>query len=165
MEANSQKRLSLDTNVLFDLAAGRDFAHEFRETCQAKGYALVIAPTVVSELYFLRHEGDHDERSLASASLTKLSAWDIRPFVLTGIQADLADQFAHKLLQRDVLPEQELNDAAILAESAVAGIPVVVSSDKHLVDIDHDVLRDLCNDADLAPVFPLSPRRLIRPLR
>ena len=160
MEANSQKKLSLDTNVLFDLAAGRDFAHEFRETFQAKGYALVIAPTVVSEPYFLRHEGDHEERSLASASLAKLSAWDIRPFALTGIQADLANQFAHKLLLRDVLPEQELNDAAILAESAV-----VVSSDKHLVDIDHDVLRDLCNDADLAPVFPLSPRRLIRPLR
>lgn len=34
MEANPQKRLSLDTNVLFDLADEKDFAHDFRETYQ-----------------------------------------------------------------------------------------------------------------------------------
>jgi predicted nucleic acid-binding protein len=52
MEATSRKRLSLDTNVLFDLADRRDFAHDFREACQCRGYTLVISPTVVSELYF-----------------------------------------------------------------------------------------------------------------
>ncbi len=54
MEASSRKRLSLDTNVLFDLADRKDFAHDFREAYQRKGYALVIPPTVVAELYFLR---------------------------------------------------------------------------------------------------------------
>ena len=29
MEASTQKRLSLDTNVLFDLAEEQDFAHYF----------------------------------------------------------------------------------------------------------------------------------------
>ena len=165
MEANSQKKLSLDTNVLFDLAAGGDFAHEFRETYQAKGYALVISPTVVAEIYFLRHEGDREERRLASAALGNMSGWDVRPFALSGIQADLAHQFARRLIDRGLLPETELNDALILAESAVADISVVVSSDKHLLGMDHDVLRDLCNDDDLTPVFPLSPRRLVRLLR
>lgn len=42
MEASSRKRLSLDTNVLFDLADGKDFAHDFREAYQRKGYTLVI---------------------------------------------------------------------------------------------------------------------------
>jgi predicted nucleic acid-binding protein len=165
MEASSQKRLSLDTNVLFDLAAGRDFAHEFRETYQGKGYSLVIAPTVVAELYFLRIDGDREERRLASVSLAKLSTWEFRPFTLSDIQTDLAKRFARRLLERGLLPEEELNDACILAESAVAEIPVVVSSDKHLLDVDQDVLRDLCDDADLTVTFPLNPRRLLRALR
>jgi hypothetical protein len=48
MEARSRKRLSLDTNVLFDLADWKDFAHDFRQACQGKGYTLVISPTVVA---------------------------------------------------------------------------------------------------------------------
>jgi len=40
MEAGSPRRLSLDTNVLFDLADEKDFAHDFRETYQRKGYPL-----------------------------------------------------------------------------------------------------------------------------
>ena len=50
MEVSFQRKLSLDTNVLFDLAEGRDFAHDFREGYQRKGYALSIPPTVVAEL-------------------------------------------------------------------------------------------------------------------
>ncbi len=77
MEADSQKRLSLDTNVLFDLADEKDFAHDFQETYQGKGYSLVLA----------------------------------------------------------------------------------------LLEIDHDTLRDVCVEADLAPVFPMSPRRRLRAIR
>jgi len=44
------KRLALDTNVPLDLADDKDFAHDFRETFQDRGYALVVPPTVVTEL-------------------------------------------------------------------------------------------------------------------
>jgi predicted nucleic acid-binding protein len=54
MEARTQKQLALDTNVLFDLADGKDFAHDFREISRRKGYALLVSPTVVAELYFLQ---------------------------------------------------------------------------------------------------------------
>lgn len=37
-----KKRLALDTNLLFDLAAGKDFAHTFREIYQERGYALAM---------------------------------------------------------------------------------------------------------------------------
>jgi len=45
-----KKQLSLDTNLLFDLAGENDFAHDFREVFQNKGYALVLPPTAVHEL-------------------------------------------------------------------------------------------------------------------
>jgi hypothetical protein len=49
MAANPKRQLSLDTNVLLDLAKPQDFAHEFREEFQARRYALLLAPTVLLE--------------------------------------------------------------------------------------------------------------------
>ena len=165
MEAGSQKRLSLDTNLLFDLADKKDFVHDFRETYQRKGYALVISPTVVAELCFLSELGDSEEQPLASGALAGIAGWDIRAFPLAGVQLDLARRFASVLIARNLLPESEINDAFILAESAVAEIPLLVSSDHHLLAIDHDTLRDTCAEADLHSTFPVSPRRLLRSLR
>ena len=41
MAASPKRQLSLDTNVLLDLATPQDFAHEFREEFQRRGYALL----------------------------------------------------------------------------------------------------------------------------
>jgi hypothetical protein len=40
-----KKLLALDTNLLFDLAADKDFAHTFREVYQERGYSLVVPPS------------------------------------------------------------------------------------------------------------------------
>ena len=165
MEAVSPKRLSLDTNVLFDLADGKDFAHDFRETYQHKRYALVICPTVVAELYFLHDYGDVEESRLASLTLQGMASWDIQVFPLTCVQLEIARRFADTIRAHGLLPEAEINDARILAETAVAGISVVVSSDRHVLDVDQDALREACAEADLVPTFPASPRRLLRALR
>ena len=105
MEASTQKRLSLDTNVLFDLAEEKDFAHDFRETCQRKGYALLISPTVVAELYFLQRHGDAEERRLASVSLRKVADWDIQAFPLSTVQLDLARHLASTITHAEASPE------------------------------------------------------------
>jgi predicted nucleic acid-binding protein len=165
MEARTQKRLALDTNVLFDLADGKDFAHDFRETCRSKGYALLISPTVVAELFFLERHGDMEERRLASRSLARIASWDIQAFTLSSLQLDLSRRLASSILAHRLLPESEVNDAFILAEAAVAAIPLVVSSDQHLLDLDEGALRDECLRADLPTVFPVNPRRLLRALR
>src|SRR6266700_22903 len=165
MEAGSPRRLSLDTNLLFDLADEKDFAHDFRETYQRKGYALVICPTVVAELYFLREHGDNEEQRLASLSLGQIASWDIQVFPLTGVQLDIAWRFAGAVVARGLLPENEINDSRILAETTVAAIPLLVSSDRHLLDVDPDVLHAACAEADLPLSFISSPRRLLRAVR
>ncbi|MBI3417329.1 MAG: hypothetical protein HY043_18715 [Verrucomicrobia bacterium] len=147
---------------MFDLAAERDFAHEFRETFQNKGYSLVVAPTVVAELYFLSEHGDAQEKRLSSTSLARSSSWDIKPFALSMVQLEIAKRFARRLLDQALLPETELNDARILGETSMAAIPLVVTSDKHLLDIDEDSLRQEFDDADLMRVSTVSPRRLLR---
>jgi len=52
MAAAPKKPLALDTNLLLDLAGDEDFAHEFREEFSARGYVLLVPPTVVAELTF-----------------------------------------------------------------------------------------------------------------
>jgi hypothetical protein len=38
-------------------------------------------------------------------------------------------------------------------------------SDKHLLDIDEEVLLLALNEADLSPVHPVHPKRLLKALR
>ncbi len=53
MAGSPKGQLSLDTNLPLDLAEPQDFAHEFREEFQQRGYALRLAPTVLAELELL----------------------------------------------------------------------------------------------------------------
>jgi predicted nucleic acid-binding protein len=165
MEVSSQKKLSLDTNILFDLAEEEDFAHDFREAYQQKGYSLLICPTVVAELYFFLELGAADEERPARTAIAKLALWDILAAPLTASQLRAARNLAKKICNSGLLPPEEVNDANILTESAVAGIPLVVSSDNHLLNIEQDSLRAIFLDAGIVPTLTASPRRLLRAIR
>jgi hypothetical protein len=165
MEVSSQKRLSLDTNVLFDLAEGRDYAAEFREAYQRKGYALFISPTVAAEVFFALDHGDQREKKLASICFSKLTVWDIEVASLTATQLKVAHAFAAKIRNWGLVPSGEVNDSCVIGETAMLGIPLVVSSDHHLLDIDDSTLRALCVASELPVVFAVSPRALVRALR
>jgi len=164
--AAHKKQLSLDANVVFDLAEGKDFAHEFREIFQAKGYALVLPPTAAHELHVIFTDGEHEaERELARTALTSLMQWGIRPFDLDSTSEAIGEQFVRGLLELRLIPASEFNDGLILAETSLAGIPLLVTSDKHLLDIDEEALRLAFNEADLLPVHPAHPKNLLRALR
>ncbi len=164
MEVSSLKKLSLDTNVLFDLAQERDYAHDFRETFQRRGYTLLIAPTVVAELYFFLEHGSSAEEKLASTSIRNIVEWDIQTIPLSLAQSAKARLIAKRLSASGMLPPEEFNDALILTESAVAEIPILVSSDNHLLDLDPEKLRAICLDAAVLPISTAHPRRLLRAL-
>ena len=160
-----RKRLAQDTNVLFDLADGKEIAHDFKEVFRTNGYALVIAPMVVGELHFLENHGDSKQRVFAARSLDNLSRWEINPFAIDSVNEAVAERFAVRLIQTRLLPDGEISDGLILAETSLAEIPLLVTSDKHLLDIDETALKLAFHDADLLPVSPVHPRRLLRALR
>ena len=164
--AAQKKQLSLDANIVFDLARDKDFAHDFREIFQSKGYALVLPPTAAQELHVIFTDGDSEaDRELARTGLTRLTQWGIRPFDLDSAAEAICEQFVRGLLGQRLLPEDEFNDGLILAETSLAEIPLLVTSDKHLLNIDEDALRLAFNEADLAPVHPVHPKNLLRALR
>jgi hypothetical protein len=53
----------------------------------------------------------------------------------------------------------------ILAETSFAGIPLLVTSDKHLLNIEGETLVLAFSEAELIPVHPVHPKRLLRALR
>ena len=164
--AGQKKQLSLDANIVFDLARDEDFAHDFREIFQSKDYAMVLPPTAVHELHVILTGGDSQtERELARRGLTHLKHWGIRPFDLDSAAEAICEQFVRSLLRQRLIPEDEFNDGLILAETSLAEIPLLVTSDKHLLNIDEDALLLAFNEASLSPVRPVHPKRLLRVLR
>ena len=164
--AAQKKQLSLDANFIFDLAREEDFAYDLLEAFQGKGYALVLPPTASHELHIIFTDGDSEtERELARTALTQLKQWGIRPFDLDSATEAVCEQFVRGLLQQRLIPEDEFNDGLILAETSLEQIPLLVTSDKHLLDIDEDTLLLAFNEADLSPVHPVHPKRLLRALR
>jgi hypothetical protein len=164
--AESRKRqLSLDTNLLLDLAKPQDFAHDFREAFQSRGYALVLAPTVLFELEYLLTYGAAPHQELAQRASNKVGEWHLTPFGLPEVRHSIAEQFARRLQHHGIIPADEFNDGLILAETALAEIPLLVTSDKHLLGVDDDALLLAFHEADLVPVHPVHPKHLLRALR
>jgi len=165
MAGNPKKRLALDTDFLLDLAEGKGFAHDFKELFQGRGYDLLVPPTASGELDVLATYGGEPQRSYAARALEKLPAWGCQPFWLSSTHLAIAEQFSNRLMALRLIPEDEWNEAMILGETPVADIPVLVTSDKHLLDIDDNELLLAFQEADLLPARPAHPKRLLRALR
>lgn len=160
------KQLALDTNILFDLAVGADVAHDFRETFLRAGYFFRIGPTVVQELAFCSCEDpDAQRRQLASTALGQALAWGITPFDLQAVGHGLTEGFADRLIRKQLLPDTEYNDGLILAETSLAEIPILVTSDRHLLDIEETHLSLTFDECDMFHVRPLHPKLLLRAMR
>lgn len=165
MAPSPKKSLALDTNLLLDLAGEKDFAHEFKEEFFCRGYSLLVPPTVIGELTFFSLLKNAPQHELATTALEKLGQWRCEPCALSSTQLTIAARFAARLIEASLIPETEQNDGKILAQTSLLQLPLLVTSDKHLLNVDEDALLLAFNEADLLPVHPSHPKRLLRALR
>jgi hypothetical protein len=143
-----KKQFALDSNLLFDLAAEMDFAHTFREVYQERGYYARVKQCA--------------ETPLALKALQEMRGWHLTPFDLRPAGHGIAEQFSLKLMGAGLLPEDEFNDGLILAEAALEWIPLLVSSDGDLLNIEEAALRVQFEEADLEPVQVFHPKLLLK---
>lgn len=166
MAEGQKKQLALDTNFLLNLAGQAGFSQELQEVFQAKGYAFRVPPTVMVELRLLSGNAvEPHKRELAEVALSKLREWDLAPYALPSAQRIIPRRFAAGLITRGLIPEDEGNDGLILAETALEAIPLLITSDKHLLDIEDSDLALAFNQADLPVVTPVHPKRLLRAMK
>lgn len=94
-----------------------------------------------------------------------MKRWQIEPLKLKPVDHGIAKEFANRLLSKGLLPSAEFNDGLNLAETALAEIPMLVTSDHHLLDMDEASLTIVCDDAGLSHVYPCHPLKLYGALR
>ena len=163
--STASKRLALDTNVLVDRANGEVFAKDFCEIFQDRNYSLEIPPTVIAELAYFQRRGNAAEQKAAEVALLSMIAWGLTPIALRDVEKSYKKNFIEIAKEAQLLPPKEINDLYILAETAIANIPALVTSDRALLNIDLVGLQIAFQDAGLPSVSPVHPARMIRALR
>jgi predicted nucleic acid-binding protein len=160
----ARKRFALDTNLIFDLAEEKNFALTFVEVFLQRGYELFLPPTAAQEL---AHAVIHnpEKREIAKKGLRNLRKWDIQEFDLVAVDHGITEQFSLLIRTRNLLPVAEVNDGLILAETSLARIPVLVTSDKHLLNIPEESLASSFKLRDLAVVAVCHPKDLLRAIQ
>lgn len=126
--------IAVDTNVLLDCADGNDDVLDALDTFRKRlrNQELVATTTVVQELAMAaRKEGDVGE--LALCALQHLLAWGVRPLDLLSVEHAIAEQIGLKLRLAGLVPPEEIHDSLIIAEAAVSGCTILLSSDEHLL--------------------------------
>jgi predicted nucleic acid-binding protein len=161
MAANVPQRLrfALDTNVLIDLGEGKPFAQRFLATHRHSG--LAVTPTAVQELVHLAGS-NHPAQPHAESALFNLRRWNILPIDLMPTGHGIAELNAKKLTAAGILPEDEFNDGLIVVETALAGVPSLITSDKHLLMINPAQLIQKLDEFHLPPVAIYHPKHFLR---
>ncbi len=127
------------------------------------GPAFLVLPTVIQELTFIAQQGDTaKERDEARHALRGIRRWDFHPMNFIPAGHAITDSIATKIRAVGLLPTQEVNDALFVAEAALAGCTLIISSDQHIRDIDQQRLNQLLKEADVSAVIISSPRKILR---
>ncbi len=135
---NRPQLVAVDTNVLFDLADGlhevADAVAVIRERLHEARF--LIPPTVQHELanWVLRREGQ--KRESARKAIRLGQSWRIVPVNLIAVRHGIAERIAERVRAQGLIPDEEVNDSLVLAESALLGCSMLLTSDEHLRGID-----------------------------
>ena len=160
-ETGLKRQLALDANILFDLAEQRLFAHEFIGFFKEQSFALCVPPTVLAELAFFAEEPDRDKGLLARKALAGTQKWGLIPYEVNPVGKDIAERFSARLREKGLLPNEEKHDGEILAETSLRQIPILVTRDGPLLNVDETSLTIAFQEADLAPVKIVHPRSFL----
>ena len=164
MPMQFQAQFAVDTNFLMDCARARDAALDaieiiHRRVPKAQKF---IVPTAFGELtHKAMDDPDFMERKLANTALEGMDAWGVFPVELPDMQNFIARSVANKLLGQGILPWKERNDALILAEAAVLGCQLLISSDSHLRDADRVQLARALRECGVPAVVVHSPDEIM----
>ena len=167
MEASQSRRvlIAVDTNVLLDLAEKEEdvtdavqlIKHRLRQP------QFLMPPTVRAELADdALHAGDFTKQERAMRAFQLAKSWKIQPIDLFEARTDIARRIGQRLRRLAMLPEEEVNDGLIMAESAILGSAFLLTSDEHLRGIDFERLTLELRAFDLTAPVIATPREIVR---
>ena len=144
--------VAVDTNVLLDQAVGDEDVIESLSIIQKrlKNVQLNVTPTVLHELAWAVDYADEPENQAALQALAHLHEWGYQPLNVIPVGHGIVEQISLKLRMVGIVPDEEQNDASIIAEAALIGCQILLSSDSHLLEAQgHDEFRQTLEDFDV----------------
>ena len=157
--------IALDTNILLDLADGNEpvldaIATTRRRLKQAR---MIVTPTVLHELANIMDDGETVEiRQAALIAAQKIRhPWQIEPANLVPVGHGIVERIADRLRGAGLLPPEEQNDSLILAEAALLGCSMLLTSDAHLRGLDHEKASLELKACDVDMPVIATPREIV----
>jgi predicted nucleic acid-binding protein len=159
--------IAVDTNVLLDQAVGDADVLDalLTLTTRLKGTSFIVPPTVLEELGYQFVNGDDEQREAAEIALIRMREWRYEPLNLAAYQKGIAEQISFKLRSLGPLPDEEENDGLIIAEAALLGCQLLLSSDHHMIEAQqHPRFRGVLEESEVDgdDIVIGSPRTIVR---
>jgi predicted nucleic acid-binding protein len=159
--------IAVDTNVLLDQAVGDADVLDalLTLTTRLKGTSFIVPPTVLEELGYQFVNGDAEQRQAAEIALIRMREWRYEPLNLAAYQKGIAEQISFKLRSLGPLPDEEENDGLIIAEAALLGCQLLLSSDHHMIEAQqHPRFRGVLEESEVDgdDIVIGSPRTIVR---
>lgn len=158
--------VALDTNVLLDQAIENADVLDAVATIRARlpDAAFIVPPTVLEELGYQFEMGNAEAQAAAEVALSCMGKWGYKPINVIPVGKGIAERISFKLRSGGLLPDEEENDGFIIAEAALLGCDLLLSSDRHLVEAGahssfHKMLKDSHVDGEKLVIG--SPRTIV----
>ncbi len=157
--------VAVDTNFLLDLAEGREDSLDVVSLIRKRtGKPRIgILPTVAQEIAWMT---EHSERlGMRGRSLevaqNAVPVWHFEFLEMEPVQHGIAEQIARRLQLVGLLPHEEINDALIVAESAILGCQLLMTRDEHLRGMDFPRLAFELQRFDVGVPVITTPQEVI----
>jgi predicted nucleic acid-binding protein len=145
--------VAVDTNVLIDQALENAEVIGALEIIQKRleNVKLIVTPTVLHELaWAVDHSDEQEICDAALRALEHLQEWGYQPLNVIPVGHGIVEQISLKLRMAGILPDEEENDASIIAEAALIGCGILLSADSHLRDAQENPdFRQTLKDCDV----------------
>jgi predicted nucleic acid-binding protein len=159
----------VDSNVLVDLADDVERVWQAIEVIRTRAsrYVLVVPPTVIQELALLSQSEEEGPALMEAATkaLSSLRKWRIQPVNLVPVGHGICERIADTLIELKLLPSTERNDALVVAETAMLGATILLTSDGHILDIDRDQLHLALRSFDVDLPIRVAPWQMAKLFR
>jgi predicted nucleic acid-binding protein len=161
---NRPQLVAVDANVLFDLAEGLDDVVDAVFVIQERlrEARFLIPPTVQHELANWALRGDGQKQESARKAIQLGQSWRIVPVNLIAVRHGIAERIAARVREQGLIPDEEVNDSLVLAESALLGCSILLTSDEHLRGIDFERLTLELQAFDVTAPVIATPREIVR---
>src|ERR1035441_5997182 len=144
--------VAIDSNVPLDLADGNEPVLDALNTIRARltNVRFVVTPSVFQELaHVALHDSAAARRALGRSALRRLNQWRFDLLEIVPVGHGIVESIARRLRAASLLPEEEVHDSLILAEAALLGCAVLLTSDAHLRGLDYARLTWELNACDV----------------